>query len=83
VSRTILGVMLVVVGFLFVVRASRRRRDPRLRSQKPIPGWVYLILGARPVVDNPRERDIEVEGVLAEGIGGAAAVVIGIALVLL
>lgn len=71
-----------MIGLLFVVRANRRRRDPRLRSQKPIPGWVYLIFGARPVVENPRERDIEVEGVLTEVIGGAAAIVIGIALII-
>jgi hypothetical protein len=35
------------------------------------------------VVENPTERDLEIEGTLAEGIGGTAAVIIGIALIVI
>jgi hypothetical protein len=81
--RKAIGVALVVIGVLFVRHANRRRRGPRLQSRRPMPGWVYLLLGVRTVVENPTERDLEIEGTLAEGIGGAAAVVIGIALIVI
>jgi hypothetical protein len=81
VLRKLLGVLVVLLGIFFLVHANRRRYGPRLQSRKPIAWWRYFMLGARPIVENPTERELEIDGIMGEAIAGAAGILAGVALI--
>jgi hypothetical protein len=78
-----LGAVLLLAGPVVLAHAKKRRRGPRYRSEKPIPGWVYGCFGYRLALDNPTEGRLEREGVFAQALAGLMATSLGLTLLLL